>query len=458
MKTPRRSKVKRAPSPAARRRAPRARLALPGLRTLTLSNGLRVLLRPMHDAPLVSVWCWYRVGSRDERPGLTGISHWVEHMNFKGTRRISKADVTRQVELAGGLWNGYTWLDVTTYFETVQRDALDDMLRLEASRMTECLYSGKEVENERTVVISEMQGGENDPRTYLEREVTGTALQAHPYRWPTIGYLSDLRAITRDDLYRHYRAYYAPNNAILAVAGDFEPAEALRRIRRHFGRIPRGEEPPPIRTTEPEQSGERRLTLRRPSGAAYLHLAWPAPAVAEEDFAVLLVADGILAGAPSLNAWSGGQARGPSKASRLYRAVVDTGLASDVGSSLIPTRYPFLYAVQATLQPQVEAPRAEAAIQAEIGRLAQGEIEEADLLRSKQQFLARFALESESVTDVAHQLGFFETIGDHRLWLDMPARVEQVGADAVRRLAAARLDARHLTAGTLFPSNPGDAA
>jgi zinc protease len=222
-----------------------------GIHAATLSNGLRVLLRPMRQAPLVSVWCWYRVGSRDERPGVTGISHWVEHMNFKGTRRISKEDVTRQVELAGGLWNGYTWLDVTTYFETVQSDAFEAMLRLEASRMTECLYPKEEIERERTVVISELQGGENDPRTFLEREVTGTALQAHPYRWPTIGYLSDLRAITRDDLYRHYRAHYVPGNAILVAAGDFDPSQALRLVRRHFGRIPAAPVPAPPRTEEP---------------------------------------------------------------------------------------------------------------------------------------------------------------------------------------------------------------
>src|SRR5580765_2826909 len=229
----------------------------------TLRNGLTVLLRPMRQVPLVSLWCWYRVGSRDERPGITGISHWVEHMNFKGTKRVGRDEITRRVELAGGIWNGYTWLDVTTYFETVQAAAFEEMLRLEASRMTECLYDPREVERERTVVISELQGGENDPRSFLEKEVTGTALQAHPYRWPTIGYLSDLRAITRDDLYAHYRRYYVPNNAILVAAGDFDASRALRLVRRHFGRIRRGDDPPSVRTVEPEQSGERRLLMRR---------------------------------------------------------------------------------------------------------------------------------------------------------------------------------------------------
>jgi zinc protease len=418
----------------------------------TLRNGLRVLLRPMRQAPLVSVWCWYRVGSRDERPGLTGLSHWAEHMNFKGTRRIPREEITRRVELAGGLWNGYTWLDVTTYFETVSRDAFEEMLRLEASRMVECLYDRREVERERSVVISELQGGENDPRTFLEREVAGTALQAHPYRWPTIGYLSDLKSITRDDLFRHYRSYYAPGNAILVATGDFDVRTALRLIRRHFGRIAGRPAMPGIRTIEPEQSGERRVTIHRPSGAAYVHIAWHAPAAAEANFATLLLADGVLAGGPSVNLWSGGNGRGPSKASRLYRALVDGGLASEINTAIIPTRHPYLYSIQATVRQGVDPARVEAAILAEVAALARDGGAEADRRRALNQFMARYALESESVTDVAHQLGFFETIGGHRLWLEMPRRVRAVTGDAVARLAASRLDERHRTVGVLHPA------
>jgi zinc protease len=436
----------------------RTRAGAPRPLSTTLRNGLRVLLHPMRQAPLVSVWCWYRVGSRDERPGVTGLSHWVEHMNFKGTRRIPREEITRRVELAGGVWNGYTWLDVTTYFETVAATAFEEMLRLEASRMTECLYDPKEVDRERTVVISELQGGENDPRTFLEREVTGTALQAHPYRWPTIGYLSDLQAITRADLYTHYRAYYNPANAILVATGDFETGAALRLVRRHFGRIPRGKAAPAIRTLEPAMSGERRVTLRRPSGAAYVQVTWPAPAVSDREFATLLVADGVLGGGPSVNAWSGGHGRGPSKSSRLYRALVTGGLAVDVGTQVIPTTYPFVYTVQATACDGVDPARVEAAIGATIARLAQdgGGVE--DLARAKSQFQARYALESESVTDVAHQLGFFETIGDHRLWLDLPRKVDVVTAAEVARFAATRLKAESRTIGTLVPAVEADKA
>ena len=436
---------------------PRVRRPGRGLVATTLTNGLRVLLKPQGAAPLVSVWCWYRVGSKDERPGLTGISHWVEHMNFKGTRAIPRDEITRRVELAGGLWNGYTWLDVTTYYETVSSDALDGMLELEASRMTDCLYDPREIERERTVVISEMQGGENDPRTYLDREVTGTALQAHPYRWPTIGYLSDLQSITRDDLVRHYRAAYVPNNAILVVAGDIDTGATLARVRRRFGGLRRGPGPAPVRTVEPEQSGERRVAIRRPSGAAYVHLAWPSPAAADDLFPVLLMADGLLAGGPGLNVLASGN-RGPSKASRLHRALVDQGLASEFATGVIPTRHPFLYSIQATARDGVDPAAVERAVVGVVEGLARDPIGAEEMSRARAQFLARYTLESESVTDLAHQLGFFETIGSHRLWLDLPRRVEAVTPEAIARFAVARLDERHRTVGILHPDGAAGGA
>jgi zinc protease len=422
-----------------------------------LRNGLTVILRPMRQAPLVSVWCWYRVGSRDERPGLTGISHWAEHMNFKGTRSIPRDQIVRGVELAGGTWNGYTWLDVTTYFETVAREALEPMLRLEASRMTDCVYAPREVERERTVVISELQGNENDPRTFLDKEVTGTALQAHPYRWPTIGYVSDLRAITRDDLYRHYRTYYVPNNAILVVAGDLEAGPAMRLIRRLYGRLPRGPEPPPIRTVEPPQTGERRVVLRRPAGAVYLDLAWHAPAVTDAEFPVLLMTDGLLAGGPSVNPWGGQDGRGPGKTSRLYRALIEADLAVDVSTSLIPTRHPYLYRIAATARDGVAPERIEAAVEREIERLVRGDLPPRDLERARNQFLARYAMESESITDAAHQLGFFETVASHRDFLDLPRRVRRVTAEEIARFARERLERERRTTGVLLPPSAGDA-
>src|SRR5262245_31005840 len=198
-------------------------------RSETLSNGLKVLVHEVHTAPLVSVWSWYKVGSRDEGPGRTGVSHWVEHMNFKGTVNIPRDEIKGLVERFGGLWNGYTWIDQTTYLETAGRDALDQLLFIEAERMAHGLYEPEDCESERTVIISELQGSENDPHQLLEQELTATAFRAHTYRHPTIGWLPDLKSMTRDDLYGHYRRYYIPNNATLVVAGDVDADDVIQR-------------------------------------------------------------------------------------------------------------------------------------------------------------------------------------------------------------------------------------
>src|SRR5262245_57799596 len=300
------------------------------LRSATLDNGLHVLIQEEHTAPLASVWCWYRVGSRDERPGLTGISHWVEHMNFKGTTNIPRDQVKGIIERFGGSWNGYTFIDQTTYLETASRDALDRMLFIEAERMANCLYHPDDCESERTVIISELQGGENDPDQFLDQELTATAFKAHPYRHPTIGWISDLQEMSRDDLYGYYRRYYIPNNARLVVVGDVNTEEVLKRVEHHFGKIPAGQTPPRLHTVEPEQTGERRLTIRKPGTAAYLKVGYHAPAVTDAGFYPLLVLDAVLTGAKGLNLWSSFRVPPPQRSTRLYRSLVEKGLATNI--------------------------------------------------------------------------------------------------------------------------------
>src|SRR3954465_12980135 len=206
-----------------------------------LDNGLRVLIQPVRTAPLASVGCWYRVGSKDEGPGMTGASHWVQHMTFKGPTNPPPAKVKGIIEQYGGYWNGYTWIDQTTYTETATRDALDHMLFIEAERMASSLYDPADCESERTVIISELQGGENDPDQLLDQELTATAFRAHPYGHPTIGWLSDLQAMTRDDLYGYYRRHYVPNNATLVIVGDVNRQDAMRQVVQRFGAIASGE-------------------------------------------------------------------------------------------------------------------------------------------------------------------------------------------------------------------------
>src|SRR5687767_3430893 len=252
------------------------------VREATLCNGLKILVQEIHTAPLVSVWSWYRVGSGDEPAGLTGVSHWVEHMNFKGTENIPREEMKGIVERAGGMWNGYTWIDQTTYLETAATAALDQMLFIEAERMSRGLYDPAECESERTVIISELQGGDNDPEQLLETEVTATAFKVHPYHHPTIGWLPDLQTMTRDDLYGHYRKFYVPSNATLVIVGDVDTDDVLKKVEKHFGAIASGAPPARVKQTEPEQQAERRVALRKEGTTAYWKAAFHAPAFEDE--------------------------------------------------------------------------------------------------------------------------------------------------------------------------------
>jgi zinc protease len=406
------------------------------MRRTTLDNGLTVLIQEEHTAPLASVWCWYRVGSKDESPGITGVSHWCEHMNFKGTENIPRDQVKGLIEQYGGSWNGYTWIDQTTYLETATRDALDRMLFIEAERMARCLYHPDDCESERTVIISELQGGENDPDQLLDQELTATAFKAHTYRHPTIGWLSDLQTMTRDDLYGYYRRYYVPNNATLVIVGDVDADEALRRVDHHFRAIPPGGEPDRIRTAEPEQTGERRLTIRKPGTTAYLKVGYHAPSVEDADFYPVLVLDAVLTGAKGLNLWSSFRVPPPQRSTRLYRALVERGLASSVFGALMPTADPFLYTVSATATDGTPLASVESALVDELDRVCRDGITEAELVKAKAQLRARLVFDSDSVTNIAHQLGYFETIAAVDVFLEAPSRIAAVSVDSVG--AAAR--------------------
>ena len=416
-----------------------------------LDNGLRVLVQELHTAPLASVWCWYRVGSRDETTGLTGVSHWVEHMNFKGTTNIPREKVKGIIEQFGGYWNGYTWIDQTTYTETATRDALDRMLFIEAERMASCLYDPADCETERTVIISELQGGENDPETLLDQELTAAAFTAHPYRHPTIGWLSDLQTMTRDDLYGYYRRHYVPNNATLVVAGDVDTREAIAAVERHFGSIRPGDLTKRALTAEPEQAAERRIVLSRGGTTAYLKLGYHAPAVADAEFFPMLVLDAVLTGAKGVNLWASFRTPPPQRSARLYRALVDTGLASAIGGGLVPTADPFLYTVSLTAASGTPLARLEEATLAAIDEVRVHGITEAELRKAVHQLRARLVFENDSITNIAHQLGYFDTIDTWRTVASLESRIAAVTVEQVAMVAAKRLSATNRTVGWFEP-------
>ena len=424
----------------------------PQVQEFLLDNGLKVLIQEVHTAPLASVWCWYRVGSRDEGPGVTGVSHWVEHMNFKGTTNIPRDQVKGIIEQFGGSWNGYTWIDQTTYLETATTEALDRMLFIEAERMDKCLYEPAECDSERTVIISELQGGENDPEQLLDMEMTATAFKVHPYRHPTIGWQSDLETMTRDDLFGHYRRFYRPSNATLVIVGDVHTAEALASVQRQFGGIPGGEPPERRVSAEPPQQAERRVTLRKEGTTAYFKVAYHSPAFHDAGFFPLLVADAVLSGGAGLNIWSNGRVARPQRSARLYRALVDGGLASSVGGALLPTAQPFLYSVHATVMEGKSLSEVEAAVLSELDRMAKEGITAAELAKAKAQLRARFVFDMDGVTDIAHQLGYFETIGSWKDAFTLGDRLEAVTEDQVHAAARATFDSANRTIGWFEPT------
>ena len=416
-----------------------------------LDNGLRVLIQEVHTAPLASAWCWYRVGSRDEKTGQTGVSHWVEHMNFKGTTNIPRDKVKGIIEQFGGYWNGYTWIDQTTYTETATRDALDRMLFIESERMTSCLYDPADCESERTVIISELQGGENDPDTLLDQELTAVAFKAHPYRHPTIGWLSDLQTMSREDLFGYYQRFYAPNNATLVIVGDVETADAMRRVTRHFGALKPAEVPHRSLTREPEQLGERRVTVSREGTTAYLKIGYHAPALSEAEFFPLLVLDAVLTGAKGVNLWASFRTPPPQRSARLFRALVNTGLASSVSGGVVPTSDPFLYTISLTATEGTPLSRLESAVLEELDRVRANGIADAERLKAIRQLRARLVFENDSIANIAHQLGFFATIASWQDATSLLERIQGVTTDQVSAVAASRLAPQNRTIGWFEP-------
>ena len=414
----------------------------------TLDNGLTLVLKESRFAPVTTFWVWYRVGSRHEVPGITGIAHWAEHMLFKGTDAFPKGEIDTQIARAGGSMNGFTWLDFTTFFETLPADRVDLGLRIEADRMAHSLFDPEEVELERTVIMSERQGAENEPTFLLGEEVVGAAFRVHPYHHDTIGDMCDLERITRDDLWEHYQRYYGPDNAIAVAVGDLDSTEMLSAIERHFGPIPRRTDPRQVHRPEPAQQGERRVSLEGPGNTAYLQAAYHAPAASDPDFFSLMVLATILAGAPALTIFGGGA---PNRSSRLYRALVDTGLAAGVSGSLYPMYDPFLFDISATVRVGRTAEEVEEALDAELERASGQPVSEDELLTAIKQAKAQFAYSSESVTNQGFWLGWSSVVADTGWFASYLESLSAVTVEDVQRSAQSILVKRNRTVGHYLP-------
>lgn len=413
-----------------------------------LDNGLDVILKESHIAPVASFWVFYRVGSRNELPGTTGISHWVEHMLFKGTDTFPRGEFDKAVSRAGGMFNGMTSQDWTTYFETFPSERIELALQVESDRMVNAIFDPEETESERTVIISEREGSENSYFYRLNEEVQAAAFQIHPYRNPTIGWKSDLHAMTRAELYDHYRTFYTPNNAIAVAVGDFETAPMLADIERYFAELPRGPRVPEMRLVESEQLAERRVLLRGGDPTAYFMMTFHVPPATHADFFPLIVMDAVLGGAKGMGLF-GGSAN--NRSNRLYRALVDTEICVGAGSSYRPTIDAHLFTFYATLAPGTEHTQVEEVLWTQIEKIQQEGVQPAELEKAIKQTKAQFAYSSESVTNQAYWLGFSEIIASTD-WLDnWLEQLMQVTTEDVQRVAQTYFAPHKQTVGWYLP-------
>ncbi|MGQ9833728.1 MAG: M16 family metallopeptidase [Candidatus Villigracilaceae bacterium] len=420
------------------------------VKEVRLQNGLKVLLKEIHTAPIISFWVWYRVGSRDEINGRTGISHWVEHMQFKGTPQFPASVLDRSISRDGGMWNAFTYLDWTTYFETMPREKIDLALRLEADRMVNSTFDPQEVASERTVVISEREGNENEPLFLLGEAVQNAAFRVHTYHHEVIGDLVDLHTLTRDDLYHHYRTYYIPNNAVVAVAGDFETQAMLEQIRTLYDPLPPGPEPPRLVRQEPPQRGEIRLTVEGPGETTYVQTAYHCPSAAHPDFLPLMVLDSLLAGPSSLNMFGGGGTS--NRTSRLYRSLVEKDLAVNVNGGAVATIDPYLYTITLTVHPQRKPQDALTVLDAEIQRLQQEMVSEVEVARAIKQARALFAYGSENITNQAFWLGHAEMFASYEWFLNYLQRLAAVTPEDVQRVAQTYFRPQNRVVGVYLPT------
>ncbi len=409
-------------------------------------NGLEVVLVPDPAATSVAYMTWFRVGSRDEdaAAGETGLAHLFEHLMFTQTRSASApGEFDRRMEEAGAHTNAMTYYDFTAYIDELPASALPLTIELEADRMVNLALTEQQVSTERDVVAEERLGVVDDSVDgTLDETLYGQAYQRHPYRYPVIGRMEDIQAVTKDKATHFYRTYYAPNNAVVVVAGRFEVEPVLEGIERHYGAIPASDTlPASAITPESAPAVAARTEIARPVPADRFVVGLPAPALAAPDRAAFEVLDEILTGGPS---------------ARLYRRlVVQEEIASSVDGSPAATRDPGLYTLWVQMRRGHRAEEAEALLTAEMEALARTPPSEADLAKAKNRIETGFWRALASSEGKATQLGEFEVVaGDYRKLLERPAEITRVTAADVQRAAGQYLAGRPRVVVVARPAPP----
>ena len=406
-----------------------------------LDNGLLVLLKENHNAPVVNLNVVYRVGSKYERPGITGISHLLEHMMFKTSDHMPLGEFDRRLKSVGADNNAYTWLDQTVYYETVAADKVETALELEAERMQYLSVLPEDHELEMPVVMNELVQRDDTPFTTLYTELLSMAFKAHPYNIPTIGWTSDVEGITTEDIRAYYHRYYQPDNAFIVAVGDFDPDAMFALIEKYFAAIPAAGVELPRLPVEPPQLGERRFVIERAGPVDYLGIGWHIPESEHPDSYALVVL---------------GQLLGQGRTSRLYQALVDTGQCAMAQSWSSSFSYadPHLFLCAAAINPGNDPAAVEEQVYAEVERIIADGVSDQELDRAKKQARVSFVYDKDSIEDEAGGIIAFELMSSYADIDKYLPGIEAVTSDDVKRVAAEYLVTRNRTVGTYLAQRP----
>ncbi len=402
-----------------------------------LQNGLTVMVLEDHAQPLVSTQVLYKVGGRNECTGATGLAHFLEHMAFRATKNFT--DTQDAIYSIGGEWHGYTWIDQTTYFETVPVEHVDTVLRLQADRMTNVLNRENEVEAERGAVLTELHSYENDPATVLYDKVVAVSFLEHPYRFNTIGWTSDVEKITHADIVDFYERFYNPGNAVLAIAGNIQSKEIFERVQKLFGPLVGRNLDPLPRTVEPPQNGERRVYLRGSGKLNYYQITYRAPAASDSDYAAFLLTQAILAGSNGVSFRQSGFAVDIPEDAKL------AGIGKRITTFFAPTAQPYIFNIAGQAEGKPE--EIEKEIEKRIADIREKEVSTQELNQARTQLLKELIFDLETTEDAAHQMAFFEGIGAFPVLQKLPALLESVSVNDIRRVAQKYLRPEQRTIG-----------
>ena len=414
------------------------------IREFRLDNGLEVLILEDHAVPLVTVQVWYHVGSRNEHPGITGISHFLEHMMFKGTAKYGPGMYSQLVQRYGGTQNAFTSYDMTAYHSVLPAAQLALALELEADRMANLLLDPEEMKSEREVVMEERRlRYENPPTGPMYEELGALAFKAHPYHWPVIGWMSDIQAITPEDLRTYYKTYYIPNNATLIIVGDVDPTHAMEGIQRQFGSIPQGPPPAVVRLPEPPQLGERRAEIPRPTALPVLAIAYQIPAFGHPDALPLEVLSQIL---------SQGQS------SRLYRELVyQRQLATSIDTDADLRIDPSLFTIVCSVQAGKTSAAVEEVIYEQLSQVTEETITDRELQKAINQALSAFVSRQDSIQQQGFTIGSFHILQSYKVINEYIDRLRQVTKQDVARVVRTYLTKPHRSVVTIVPMSPAKA-